>query len=350
MAQNQEKLRVGVAGLSMGMNHLQSYRKNPRVCLRALCDQDEAWLDEVCADAAPQKRYTRFEDMLRDPELDALSLCLPTGFHASAAIAALEAGKHVLCEKPMAASLSEALAMKDAAERTGKKLMISHQQRFGRDIQAMKEKADAGFFGEIYFIRIAWRRPQGGIPGPMGRRENGAVYNRNWFNERKSGGGVLRDLGTHLVDLALYLSGFPALQSASGTLYRHFYPEGYDPARYTVDAEDHANALLKFANGMNVQLEVNFAAHVENELVLTEIYGTKGGCSRRNGDVCFVETNGNLSTAARLKTYWGEVKTSQEHFVDAILNDRAVPITPAQGVEVIRVLDAIYRDAWPEGL
>ena len=345
MSQTNEKLRVGVAGLNMGMGHLHSYLNNPDVILQALCDQDEAWLNHVCETAAPQKRYTRFEDMIRDPELDAISLCLPTSLHASGTIAALEAGKHVLCEKPMATCLADALAMKDAAERTGKKLMISHQQRFGKDIQAMKEKVDTGFFGDIYFIRIAWRRPQGLIPSPVSKRETG-IYNRNWFNERANGGGVLRDLGTHLIDLSLFLSDFPALSSASGRLYRNFYPEGYDPALYTVDAEDHANALLKFENGMSVQLEVNFAAHLEEEVVLTELYGTKGGVSRRNGEVRFFETSGNLTTTTRLQNYTGIVKTSQEHFVQAVLQNTKVPITPAQGAEVVRILDAIYRDGW----
>ena len=337
-----KKLRVGVAGLNMGYSHLNSYKKDPRVELYAICDNDPRWLEFVANAENPVKKYGCFDEMIKDPEIDAISVALPTRYHALATIAALEEGKHVLCEKPMAVCHKEALEMIRASEKAGKKLMISHQQRFGSDIQLMKNRQAAGFFGDIYFMRIAWRRPLGMMPDRFTIRGNGDIYNRNWFNEKDNGGGVLRDLGTHMIDLALYLSGFPEMEGAYGSLYRKFFPEGYDGS-YPVDAEDLANAHIKFKNGMSVQLEVSFGSHVENEIVLTEIYGTNGGASRRNGEVKFFSSSGDGSFAEIVKNCKIKTKSSQEHFVDAILGDHEVPVTAAQGAEVVRILDAIYE-------
>ena len=152
-----QKIRVGVAGLQKGIDHYTSYQNDPRVILYALCDNDPEYLKWVADREKPQKCYENFTDMINDPDLDAVSNCLPTGYHAETTIAALKAGKHVLCEKPMALCYTDALEMIKASEETGKKLMISHQQRFGSDIQMLKRRQEAGFFGDIYFIRIGWR-------------------------------------------------------------------------------------------------------------------------------------------------------------------------------------------------
>jgi len=322
---------------------MSSYKNNPRVILHALCDNDKDWLDWVADKEKPVKRYADFTEMVKDPDIDAISLCLPTAFHTEAAIAALDAGKHVLCEKPMALNYADAKKMIEASEKSGKKLMISHQQRFGNDIQMLKRRQEAGFFGDIYFIRIAWRRPARCLRN-MGRfvlRENGRMQNKNWFNEKDNGGGVLRDLGTHMIDLSLYITGFPEFEGAYGNLYRKFYPPDYDGS-YPMDAEDLASAHIKFKNGLSVQLEVSFASHVEDEIVLTEIYGAKGGASRRDGTVRFFTSDGDGSYVETIKDNAVKTKTSQEHFVDAILDDKPVPITAQEGAEVVRIMDAIY--------
>ena len=338
-----QKLRVGVAGLSMGYGHLNSYKNDPRVVLYAICDNDPEWLKWVADKEKPAKYYENFTDMANDPELDAISVCLPTVYHTEATVAALRAGKHVLCEKPMAMCYADAIKMLKASEETGKKLMISHQQRFGSDIQMLKHRQEAGFFGDIYFIRIAWRRPRSAMAGitRFAQRGSGAFYNRNWFNEKDKGGGVLRDLGTHMIDLALYIAGFPELEGAYGNLYRKFYPPDYDGS-FTVDSEDLASAHIKFAGGLSVQLEVSFASHVADEIVLTEIYGTKGGASRRNGDVRFFSTKNDDLYAEKLTDCNIKTQSSQAHFIDAVIEDKPVPITAAEGAQVVKVIDAIY--------
>jgi predicted dehydrogenase len=243
----------------------------------------------------------------------------------------------------MATCHADALEMLKASEETGKKLMISHQQRFGGDIQMIKRRQEAGFFGDIYFIRAAWRRPRRAIAGitRYARHPNGGLYDRNWFNEKDRGGGVLRDLGTHMIDLALYITDFPELDGAYGNLYRKFYPPDYDGS-FTVDSEDLAAAHIKFAGGLSVQLEVSFGSHIENEVVLTEIYGTKGGASRRFGEVRFFSGNDDDSCVEKATDSGIITQSSQAHFIDAILNGTPVPITAAEGAQVVRVMDAVY--------
>ena len=338
-----KKLRVGVAGLQMGYGHLQAYKNDPRVVPHAICDNDREYLKWVANKEKPVKYYDSFNDMANDPDIDAISVCLPTAYHTEATVAALRAGKHVLCEKPMAMCYADAVKMISASEETGKKLMISHQQRFGGDIQMIKQRQESGFFGDIYFIRIAWRRPRSAMAGitRFARRGSGAFYDRNWFNEKARGGGVLRDLGTHMIDLALYIAGFPELEGAYGSLYRKFYPPDYDGS-FTVDSEDLASAHIKFAGGLSVQLEVSFASHVADEIVLTEIYGAKGGASRRNGEVRFFSTKNDDLYAEKITDYDIKTQSSQAHFIDAIIENKPVPITAAEGAQVVRVMDAIY--------
>lgn len=339
------KLNVAVMGLNMGLYHVEAYLKNKDARLIAICDYDKPWLD-FCKDKfKPDYAYTDYKEMLANKEIDAVSVCLPTYLHAEAAIAALEAGKHVLCEKPMAVNAIEAQAMHNASVKAGKKLMISQNQRFGEDAQYLKKIVDTGVFGEIYFIRTGWRRPMGGMPGPFGSRENGAVLNRNWFNEKDKGGGVLRDLGSHMIDLAMYLTGFPKLVEASANCYRKFYPDGYVPGEYIVDSEDLAAGHIKFANGMSMQLEVSFGSQIEDEVYFTEIYGTKAGVSRRNGMLKFFKTNDIGGTVEIVKSYNVDSRGTQDRFIEAVLNGTEPAVTSAQGVEVIRILDAVYASA-----
>lgn len=340
-------MRVGVIGLGLGMHHARVYHKNPRAVVAALADLDARWLEHAAEQigVGKERLYTNYKELLQHPDLDAVSVCLPNFLHAEAAIAALEAGKHVLCEKPMTISLKDAEAMHEASLRTEKKLMISQNQRFEGGSQFLKELADNHFFGEIYFIRTGWRRPMGMLPGPTSRRADGSISNRNWFNERSKGGGVLRDLGSHMLDYSLYLTGFPKFQGAYGSCYRKFYPEGYGSDGFTVDSEDHAMAHIKFENGLSIQLEVNFGSHIEEEVVFTEVYGTKGGASKRNGVLkLFTESAGYVSSTV-VKPISRETKGVIDRFVDCVVDDTKPPVPSEQGVELIRIIEAIYESA-----
>ena len=340
-----KKLKVGVLGLGcISYSHIPAYLGNPDVELVAICDKSESWLAYRAKQLDIPQAYTDYRKLLDNPDIDAVSVCLPTKFHAEASIYALNAGKHVLCEKPMAINADEARAMSEAAAKNNKKLMVSHNQRFDPDVQLMQKRMKEGFFGEIYFARIGWRRSLGMLPEQDLVRENGEHYSRNWFNEKDNGGGVLRDLGSHLLDLTMFITDFPKLVSADASCYRKFYVPGYDGS-FVCDSEDLATAHLKFDTGLSIQMEVSFGSLIEREVLFTEIYGTKGGASRRDGKLKFIRDAGGVCETEEITKYDGVHRGTQARFVEAILNDTEVPVTPAQGTNVIEILDAIYKSA-----
>ena len=343
---SERKLNVGVIGIGcVSVAHLNAYSQYSRANLYAICDNDNAWLPDAAKLYNPEKSFLDYREMLRDPKLEAVSICLPTKLHAEASIDALRAGKHVLCEKPMALNADEALEMKKAAEASGKKLMISQNQRLEENVQLIKRYAEEGFFGDIYLMRIGCRREMGFMPPCNMKRPNGQSYNRNFFNEKDNGGGVLRDLGSHLLDLALYIADFPKPVSVTSGLYKKFYPEGYDPEKYVCDSEDMAVAQIAYDNGLTMQLEVSFGSYVAEGLVFTEIYGSKGGASRRNGKLRFIKYENNSMVEIHIDKYDFVSKCAMHRFVDAVLDDTDVPIPASEGVKVIEVLDAIYEAA-----
>jgi len=345
-------VNVGIIGLGgISPSHTVNYENDPRTKITAVCDTDEPWLALEKERLGADHAYADYHDLLKNPDVDAVVICLPTWLHAQASIDALNAGKHVLCEKPMACSSAEARAMKAAAERAGKKLMVSHQQRFGQDIQLLRKLNQENFFGEIYFMRLGWRRPMGIMPTPDEKRPNGMPYNRNWFNEKDKGGGVLRDLGSHLLDLALYITDFPALDSAHASTYRKFHPElsVAELEKHVFDSEDLAAAHIKFVGGLSFELEVSFGSMIDEEVLLTEIYGTKAGASRRfscgvGGVKLFRADESAISTETIKKINMPTIHPDTL-FIDSILNDTECPMPPEQGVQVIDILDAIYASA-----
>lgn len=339
-------INIGIIGLgAISGFHIPTYQKDSRTKLVAICDIKKNWIDFQKENLKVEYAYTDYKEMLANKEIDAISICLPTSLHKEVTIAALEAGKHVLCEKPMAICAEEAVAMHVTAQQSGKKLMIRQNQRFEAGSQLLKKQMELGTFGDIYFIRTAWRRPLGMMPTPLTVRADNSIYSRNWFNEKNKGGGVLRDLGCHLIDLAMYLTDFPRLTDVSCSCYRKFTPDIKDKDNYTFDSEDLASAHLKFENGMSMEIEMSFGSFVEEEIICTEIYGTKAGASRRNGKIKFFrDINGAYTNEVVRQNCYSD-KDSIEAFIDCIINDAEPPVTSAQGIEIIKILDAMYKSA-----
>ena len=259
-----EKVKVGVIGLNMGQHHVTSYKNVADAEMLAVCDIDEKWLKHMQDLHSVPRSFTDYKRLLEDKEIDAVSLCLPTSMHAAVTIEALKAGKHVLCEKPMATSAADAAKMVAAAKDTGKVLMISHNQRFTPQAQVLKKLVSEGALGRIYFVRVAWRRPMGNLPSADTIRATGKL-NRNWFNERAKGGGVLFDLGSHMLDLSMWFLNFPKINKVAGMNYSMFLPAFSAAHGQSGDAEDLATGMLFFEGGTSLQLEVSFGTFVEQE-------------------------------------------------------------------------------------
>jgi predicted dehydrogenase len=247
-----DRIRVGVVGLGIGRHHIRGYQSHPAAEVVAIADLDEARLASIGAEYRVENRYTSTEEMLAEAKLDVVSVATPNSFHKPLTIAALEAGCHVLCEKPMAMNAGEGREMLAAAQKADKRLMIDFSYRFSEQSQALKAQVDSGVLGEIYFARTLWHRRRG-LPRFGG-----------WFGQKAmSGGGPLIDLGVHRLDLALWLMGYPKPVWVLGSAYNPIATALAKEQGVDYDVEDLAVALIKFDNGATLELEASWAAHVK---------------------------------------------------------------------------------------
>lgn len=339
------KLRIGIIGVgAIGQGHLATFRANANCEVTAICDQSAEWVEHVQQAHGIGYAFTDWADIVACDEVDAVAVCLPTIFHDAVTVAALRAGKHVLCEKPMAVNAQAAQRMADAATESGKTLMISYNQRFGADIQYLKRYIEEGNLGEVYFARTAWRRAMGTLPTPTMDRVTGA-YNRNWFNEKAMGGGAASDLGSHVVDLAMYLMGFPEVKQVVGMAYNKFLPDFLAGKGVPCDADDHSVGFVKFANGASLQIEASYGSFVESERIFQAIYGDKGGALREIGAPVklFSQVSGAYTTITPRISL--PTVSPMDHFVECVVEGKTPIVTPDQGVAVTRILDGIYASS-----
>lgn len=336
-----KKLRMGVIGLRMGKNHAKAYQTHPGSELVAICDMDKDLLAATGDELGVEKRYTDAAKMMKDAKLDAVSIATPNRFHAPLSIAALEAGLHVLCEKPMAMNAAEAEKMNKAALKAKRNLMINFSYRFSEMSYALKDQVDRGAVGDIYFGRTVWHRRRG-IPG----------FGGAFTNKDLAGGGPLIDLGVHRLDLALWLMGYPEPIAVSGSTYDPIARAKADAAGATYTVEDLAAGIVKFANGATLIVEASWALNIEErEHMVTLLCGTKGGLVQKNtgGGYNFVaelytDEGGNQFTK-RLDWSTEPVPSSYHEFVDSIIAKRPPMATGEQGIKVMKILDGIYESA-----
>jgi len=335
------EIRVGVIGLGMGRHHIAGYQTHPDAEVVAIADLDEARLQQIGDQYGVSTRYLSGEEMLQKEELDVVSIATPNKYHAPLTIAALEAGNHVLCEKPMAMSADEARQMLAAAEKAGKRLMVNFSYRFTEQSQALKDRVDAGELGDVYFARTVWHRRRG-LPKFGG-----------WFGQKGlSGGGPLIDLGVHRLDLALWLMGYPKPVWVMGSAYNPIATALAKEQGVEYDVEDLAVGLIKFDNGATLVVEASWAANIkEKELMETRLLGTKGGLVQRNLNETYefeaemyFERNGahydmKLHAPPRRRL------NAMSHFVESIVNGTPHIATGEEGLLVMEILDAIYRSA-----
>lgn len=332
---------MGVIGLGVGSGHAVAYKGLADCRLTAICDSSHEWLEHCRSEWDVPLAFTSWREMLDCDAVEAVSVCLPTGMHHEVTIAALKAGKHVLCEKPMAVNGAEAREMARAAEDSGRILMVSYNQRFTPDIQYMKKYIADGNIGDVYFVRTGWRRPMGVLPPPTMNRATGS-YDRNWFNEKSRGGGVCRDLGSHVADLALYLMGFPKVTQVVGCAYTKFLPDYLAGLGVPSDADDHSVGFVKFENGASLQFEASFGCYVETETIFQAVYGDRGGAHRESGQPLKLFSRAGDAYTTVLPRVPTEAGSTQAHFVECIREGREPMITPGQGVAVTELLDGIY--------
>ncbi|MBP1992109.1 Gfo/Idh/MocA family protein [Paenibacillus eucommiae] len=342
------KLRVAVIGAgSISEVHFNSYAKNEHVELVAVCDLIEERARANADKYGAGKVYTNYLDLLADPDIDAVSICTWNNTHVEISIAALEAGKHVLVEKPMSTDLDKALLLQDAVKRTGKKLQVGFVRRYSSSAKVLKKFIDAGDLGEIYYAKASILRRLGNPGG--------------WFSDvERSGGGPLMDIGVHIIDLCWYLMGRPKVVSVTGNTYKKlgnrsniknldFYKAAdFDSSKNTV--EDLANALIRFENGASLFVDVSFTLHAKTPRSTVEIFGEKGGAEIEPDFVIVSEKHDTILNMHPQVNYPGfnveeAFQNEINHFVSSALG-LAELISPVEdGVEITKILCGIYESS-----
>ena len=327
------KVKVGVIGLGMGSAHLKCYSECQGAEIVAICDLDEAKLDSTREHYPQAATFTDYERMLAMPGLDAVSVALPNFLHAPVTIAALKAGKHVLCEKPMAMNAAEAQEMKSVAEKEGKILMMHFNMRYGPLGHSLKPLVDAGMLGEVYHVVTYYIRRDG-------------YPKRGWFGQKdKSGGGPLVDLGVHRLDLAMWLMGHPKPVSVSGQTYELLARRKTAGPDAAFDCEDSAAAFVRFENGCTLYLMATWDALLQQPSELgMRMYGTEGSIFEKGGEPVLCRKEGGCYTVSSIVPPQVQ-RTCQDEFVSCILDGKAPSASAEHGVVVQKILDAIYKSA-----
>ncbi|OCT14818.1 oxidoreductase [Paenibacillus pectinilyticus] len=303
---------------------------------------------------ADAKVYSDYKELLKDESIDVVHVLTPNLYHAPITVDALEAGKHVMCEKPMAINSTEAKRMLDAAKKSGKKLTIGYQNRFNEESLVVHKACSSGDLGDIYMAKAhAVRRK--------------AVPTWGVFTDKKlQGGGALIDIGTHALDLTLWCMDNYKPKSVTGSVYYKLKDntEGnlfgpWDPA--TIDVEDSAFAFIKMENGASIFLECSWALNTtEVKEAKTSLFGVEGGAEMKAGPDGKTELVFNTAKYGKLVDFKPNTRASVAYFngaegspgvleakqwLECIIHDTEPLVKAEQAYVVTQILEAVYRSA-----
>lgn len=339
-------VRTAVIGAgAVAPSHCEGIIKHPSAELTAIVDTHEGRAAELQKRYGVPRVYHTVEDCLRDSDIDAVSVALPTYLHAVTAIQALESGKHVLLDKPFAMNEREAAQVVEIARLKNRVLTVGMNRRFMRESQTMKTIVSRGDLGEIYHAKAYWNR-RSGCP----------VFGTWFVNKRLSGGGVLLDIGVHLLDLSLWLIGSYRAKSVFGSVYTKFGNRNLgqgtwgksDPEGHVFDVDDLAAAFIKLDNGTSVILEVSWARHQADPNYLNvELFGTRAGGSVYPPRVCRdASSDGEYEVVEPQGVAIRHAACNRmANWIDAILGVAEIECKPEESLQLQRILDAIYRSS-----
>lgn len=355
-----KKLKFGIIGCGgiANQKHLPALSKlNDKIEIGALCDTIEERAVKAAKDFRLEgaKVYTDYKELLKDKTIDVIHVCTPNVSHSLITVDALEAGKHVMCEKPMAINAEEAKKMLDATKRTGKKLTIGYQNRFRDDVQFSHQTCSNGELGEIYYGEAyAVRRravPTWGV----------------FMDKEKQGGGPLIDIGTHALDLTLWMmdnykpkiiigSTFQKLKNKNqANMFGPWNPDEFD-------VEDSAFGFIKMENGATINLKASWALNTtDTREAMFSLCGTEGGFemtgspfngsmnysinSEKHGKLVQIQPEGGSAIAYFDADKETEADREAQQWLNAILNDEEPCVKPEQAYVVTQILEAIYKSA-----
>lgn len=336
------KLRVGVIGVGgiASAQHLPHWHSCPHTEVVAMADVDPVVLSRISEQYGVKRTFYDWRELIDCDDLDIVDIVTPNRFHHPMTMAALEAGKHVLCEKPIATNAVEAQQMADLSHKVGRLLMVNHVFRFSRSLEQLAALSSEGELGNVYYMRAIWNR----------RRR---VPSRPTFIKKElSAGGPLLDLGVHLLDLACWMIRFRPVERVSGTVGRflagqkHLSGEWGEWSHENFDVEDFAAAMVHFEGGATLSMEVSWLLFQQQAETRTlHVFGDKGGLHWPDGVVC--SERNKIPYDLKLFDDQQEYpfRESIHRFADAIVAGRPSPIPPEHGVEVMKILDALYKSS-----
>jgi predicted dehydrogenase len=346
------RLKVGVIGAGVGRLHLQGYQALPdAVEIAALCDVDDKRLQEIGDAYNIPLRYKDYNELFASGQVEAVSICLPNSLHAPAAIAALKAGLHVLCEKPLAESAASGHAIVEAAAKAPGKFMICFNRRYRPDVRWMKEMITSGKLGQVYQVKAGWIR------------ETGIPVGTGWFtNKAMAGGGPLIDLGVHMLDMVMWLLDYPAPLTVSGDVQTNFGSRGLKmwrrpgttaPTSYAV--EDLATAFIRLTGNISLNLETSWASHAKPGLddFFVTLMGTEGSIefyvanyAKENTLTFYTEINGAPAVIhPQIISPQADHVYAMAEFVQCIQQDLPPTAPAADGLTIMNIIEAIYQSA-----
>ncbi len=349
-----EQMGIGVIGAGgiAEHAHIPGYAKQPDARVVAVADVVPGRAQALAERLGIPRSYDAYEELLLDPEVEAVSVTAVNAMHAPITMAALEAGKHVLCEKPPATSAAEARRMTATAERAGRVLYFCLNNRFRPEVAQLRRYVEQGELGEVYYAKTATIRRRG-APG-------------GWFADKKlSGGGALIDIGVHCIDWTRWIMGSPEPVEVFGQTYAKIrsYADLEDhvtwlpadlraagqppPVDRAGDVEEMATALIRFANGATLFAEVSWTLNAGENVETTEVYGTRAGARFKPLQIFRNEYGRMVNLEVKLPDAppgAGHTKAIR-NFLDVVRGQAEPVVTPADGIAIMRILDGIYESA-----
>lgn len=329
---------IGTGGIARAV-HIPGWKDNPEVELVAVADVNGELAEKVAREHDIPHVFTDFRKLVKLREIDAVDICAPNRVHAPAVLAALQNGKHVLCEKPLATTPAEIEKMIQAAKKAKRLLMVGQNNRYRGISQAIKRWVEDGNLGKPYYAR-AWAIRRNLLPPAIG-----------FISRKLSGGGPCMDIGVHCLDLAMWIMDFPEPVSVMGAASNQLAKSGSIPGAWgqwdvkRFDVEDFACGMVRFRNGAMLSLESSWLGHTpEPEDMSCMILGDKAGISWPSGKAC-TSSNGTLIDAVikPLPMRDATHTTAIWAFYDAVVNRKPSPVPAEQALKVIKILDGIYR-------
>ncbi len=340
-----EKIRVAVIGNGIiGESHIKHHAANPDVELVALCDIDEARLNQIGDKFGVARRFTHIGKLLAERDIQAVDVCLHNNLHAPVAIAAMEAGKDVYCEKPMAGTFADALAMYNAMERTGRKLHIQLALIYEDATKAAKRLIDAGRLGRLYHLRsYGFRR--------RGRPFVDGYATKEFVNSTTSGGGALFDMGVYHISQLLYLAGVPKLQRVVGATYAEVAMDEGRRRESGFDVEELGVGFAFYEGGLTLDILESWAVHAK-PFPSSILCGSLGGFTL--SPPTFHGLDGELLTDTTIDVgamnyldhtvhaATAHYDSSQAHWIHALLGRCPLLPTARIALETQRVQEGVY--------